>query len=68
MFQSIENVHPGCEDPVTNTLRAFCQRPDATICQVVSALKQMEREDILLIVSHSMIGKNISLFFLHFKL
>ncbi|KAF4524494.1 hypothetical protein B566_EDAN011505 [Ephemera danica] len=54
-IQSIENIQPSGEDPVTNTLLSLAQHRDATLSQVVRALIHMDRKDIILIISQSLI-------------
>jgi hypothetical protein len=55
-LQSIENLQRRVEDPVTESLLAFAQKPDATLDMVIDALIEMGRQDILLKVYNPITG------------
>jgi hypothetical protein len=46
LFQCIK-YNFSSQDPTYNTLLAFAQQEDATLCKIVNALKRMERFDVI---------------------
>lgn len=55
MFQCIR-YHFGSQDPTYNTLLAFVQHEDATLCKIVNALKRMGRLDVINMTVNLMSG------------